>query len=372
MGGFCIAARRRAAGALAALALAGLWAAPAAAAGESLEELVALAAGLDEQAAAWAQDKPGEDPTLLAVNYVCGGRYTDPLWGLILGGDDEDFNQAVAAADPALAALRSAGVVTAPGAPVDFVHMVIGAGAGYSTGSPQVICTWGGDCVQLAAGIRGEGTDLESCYARLAGTFAADDENASLFPLSDWTADLDGANLGQRLAAGETLGQALENYYALLADAADPDAERARLFVQAQFGGADTGDREAFRQLVWETFSQDAGVQLYLLAQEHASVDENGEFVFNGDMLLPLQAACRLVADRLSDTLNGAVVPPSATEAPAAPEATPGAETPAATPEAAGPWQAAMAEPRLLLAAAGALGVAFVLVLAALWALRKK
>lgn len=368
---------RRFAAAVAALCFAALAAGPLAALAEtpSLEDTLEDVRRLEALAEGWADEHPGSDPVTLTVNYLCETRYDDPLWSLVLGGGSEEFRAHVQQADPGLEALRSLKNVTLPtGETVDFLHLVAAAGAGYGYGIPQIICSWGGDCVQLAASARGLSSDAEACREALSASFAAPD-GSGYFPLSDWLADLDGVNIGQRLLAGEGLAEAMENYYALLADSGGPAAARSELFVTCQFGGADTGDAEGFRTLVWDTFFGDAGVQLYLLANEYADVNDEGQTVLLADMEAPLKAACMLAADRLAADLGGAVVePPAPTPAPEATPA-PGFEaTPTPVPQDAAPglWAAVRQRPGLLLATMGLLGTAFLAVLAALWRISRR
>ena len=368
---------RRFAAALLALLFALLAAGPcfARAAAPALEDTLAQVRRLEALADAWAGEHPGSDPVELTMNYLCGQRYDDPLWSLVLGGGSEAFEDYVRQNDPGLGALQSLADVTLPtGEAVDFLHLAAAAGACYGYGMPQIVCSWGGDCVQLAAPARGTSGDPAACYEALAAGFAAPD-GTGYFPLSDWLADVDGVNLGQRLLAGEGLADALEGYYSLLAGASDPDAARAEQFVALQFGGADTGDSEGFRALVWNTFSQDAGVQLYLLANEYADVDDEGRTVIAADLQAPLQAACMLVADRLADALDGRVVdPPAATPRPEdSPSASaPPAATPAPGANAPALWALVEQHPGVLLGAMGLLAAAFVAVAAALWRMGRR
>ncbi|WP_394964625.1 hypothetical protein [Candidatus Allofournierella excrementigallinarum] len=295
----------RFAAALAALVFALLAAGPFAARADAptLEDTLDGVRRLEALAEDWAGEHAGSDPVELTVNYLCGARYDDPLWSLVLGGENQEFNGWAEQTDASLAPLRSLENVTLPtGETVDFLHLVAAAGAGYGYGMPQIVCTWGGDCVQLAAPARGMSQDAAACYEALSASFAAAD-GAGYFPLSDWLADLDGVALGQRLLGGEALSDAMEGYYAALAEAADPAAARSEAFVALQFGGADTGDAEAFRAQVWDTFFTDAGVQLYLLANEYAGVNDEGQTAINADMQPPLEAACMLVVNRLAAVL---------------------------------------------------------------------
>ena len=344
----------------------------------TLEDTLDDVRRLEALAEDWAGEHPSSDPVELVVNYLCGARYGDPLWSLVLGGENQEFNDWAEQSDGSLASLRSLKNVTLPtGETVDFLHLVAAAGAGYGYGIPQIICTWGGDCVQLAASVRGMSQDAAACYEALSASFAAAD-GTGYFPLSDWLADLDGVALGQRLLAGEALSDAMEGYYVALAEAAAPAAVRSEGFVALQFGGADTGDAETFRALVWDTFFTDAGVQLYLLANEYAGVNDENQTGINADMQAPLEAACMLVADRLAADLDGAVVdPPAATPAPDSGSSAAGQETapPEATPvpeEAEGLWAAVQRQPGILLAAMGVLAAALVAVLVLLWRISRR
>lgn len=169
----------------------------------TLEDTLDDVRRLEALAEDWAGEHPSSDPVELVVNYLCGARYDDPLWSLVLGGENQEFNDWAEQSDGSLASLRSLKNVTLPtGETVDFLHLVAAAGAGYGYGIPQIICTWGGDCVQLAASVRGMSQDAAACYEALSASFAAAD-GTGYFPLSDWLADLDGVALGQRLLAGE-------------------------------------------------------------------------------------------------------------------------------------------------------------------------
>lgn len=369
MGRFIVSQARRFAAALLVLCLA-LLAGPlyARAAAPTLEDTLDGVARLEALAEDWASRHPGADPVELTVNYLCGARYDDPLWSLVLGGETPEFNDWAQQSDASLASLRSLGNVSLPtGETVDFLHLVAAAGAGYGYGKPQIVCSWGGDCVQLAASVRGVSDDAAACYEALSASFAVAD-GTGYFPLSDWLADLDGVNIGQRLLAGESLSGALRDYYAALAEADAPAAARSEQFVALQFGGADTGDAEGFRALVWNTFFEDAGVQLYLLANEYALVNDEGQTAPAADMEAPLKAACMLAADRLAADLDGAVVVPPAP----APDASGQQATPAPSPGQTGLWAMVQQHPGILPAVMGVLAAAFVATAAALWRMRRR
>lgn len=275
----------------------------------SLADALDQTARLQQLAEEYTAGQQSEsDPLMLTINYIRTQRYADASWDMILGAPSEEFAQFVAGQDPELEQLQTLENVQIPatGEPVDFVHLVAGIGATYKR--MPVVCTWGGDCIQLAGSIQGTGADEEGCIQQLKPYFACEDENASLMPQSDWLADLDGVNIGITLSSGSDLSQAIGQYYQDITD-----KERARRFVLAQFGEADTGDREAFRQQVKDKFFADSGVQLLLLSQKQMTLDEERNIVAVDSMDAPLNAVCSLTADTLADMLGGAKV----TEAPA-------------------------------------------------------
>lgn len=324
--------------------------------GEVLDQVRRLQALAQEYA---AQADGSRDPLLLTINYIRGQRYTDFTWDMILGAADEDFSARVRAEAPELAALQTVQNVALPtGESVDFVHLTAGIGATYRR--VPVVCTWGGDCIQLAESVQGN-TDEADCIRQLGPYFASADENASLLPRSDWLADLDGVNIGGALPDGADLAGQIEAYYASVTG-----ESRARQFVAAQFGAADTGDTEAFRALVKSTFFQDSGVQLFLMSQEHLTLDSQKDPIPTEGMRAPLNAACSLVADELAAMLGGAQVQapapsrPGPTEQPNSGAASPPAASPAPAP---GPALPAGLMKMLFLLAGGAAFCGLLLVL---------
>lgn len=310
-----------------------------------------------------AQPEGAAEPLMLTVNYIRAQRYTGFTWDMILGRADEGFAAWVGERAPELAALQSVRNVALPsGEEVDFVHLVAGAGATYKR--VPAVCTWGGDCIQLAGSIQGAGPDEAACMKLLAPYFAAADENASLLPRSDWLADLDGVNIGGGLAAGSDLAGAIETYYASITDAG-----RARQFVASQFGAADTGDTEAFRALVKSAFFQDPGIQLFLMSEEYLTLDSDKNPAPVESMRAPLNAACSLLADELAAMLGGAQVdapPPESRPPLTAPSGTEGpASSQAGAPEGAGTAPSQPLRPLWLLAGAAAICILLVLLFAA-------
>lgn len=290
----------------------------------ALEDALAQVSRLQQLAEDYtAAQETENEPLMLTINYIRAQRYADATWDMILGQPDPEFEQFVEQQAPELEQLQTLENVEIPatGEPVDFVHLVAGIGA--TCKRLPVVCTWGGDCIQLAGSLQGTGMDEESCIQQLKPYFASEDENASLLPQSDWLADLDGVNIGSTLEQSGNLAQVIGDYYESI-----NDEERARRFVLAQFGEADTGDQQAFRQQVKDKFFADSGVQLLLLSQEQMELDEERNFVVVDAMEAPLNAVCSLTADTLADMLGGAQV--TAPEEEPSRTAQPGEEQPAA------------------------------------------
>lgn len=288
--------------------------APGARAAETtaLEDVLEQTARLQQLAEEYAASQQTEtEPLTLTINYIRAQRYADTTWDMILGEPSEEFAGFVEQQAPELAQLQTLENVKIPatGEPVDFVHLVAGIGATWKR--LPVVCTWGGDCIQLAGSVQGSGMDEESCIQQLKPYFACEDENASLLPKSDWLADLDGVNIGSTLTQDSDLAESIREYYRSIST-----GERARRFVLAQFGEVDTGDQQAFRQQVKDKFFSDSGVQLLLLSQKQMTLDEERNFVVVDSLNAPLNAVCSLTADTLAEMLDGAKVTGAAEETP--------------------------------------------------------
>ena len=288
--------------------------APGARAAETteLEDALEQTARLQQLAEEYAAGQQTEtEPLTLTINYIRAQRYADTTWDMILGEPSEEFAGFVEQQAPELAQLQTLENVEIPatGEPVDFVHLVAGIGATWKR--LPVVCTWGGDCIQLAGSVQGSGMDEESCIQQLKPYFACEDENASLLPKSDWLADLDGVNIGSTLTQDSDLAESIREYYRSIST-----GERARRFVLAQFGEVDTGDQQAFRQQVKDKFFSDSGVQLLLLSQKQMALDEERNFVVVDSLNAPLNAVCSLTADTLAEMLDGAKVTGAAEETP--------------------------------------------------------
>lgn len=288
--------------------------APGARAAETtaLEDALEQTARLQQLAEEYAAGQQTEtEPLTLTINYIRAQRYADTTWDMILGEPGEEFAGFVEQQAPELAQLQTLENVEIPatGEPVDFVHLVAGIGATWKR--LPVVCTWGGDCIQLAGSVQGSGMDEESCIQQLKPYFACEDENASLLPKSDWLADLDGVNIGSTLTQDSDLAESIREYYRSIST-----GERARRFVLAQFGEVDTGDQQAFRQQVKDKFFSDSGVQLLLLSQKQMTLDEERNFVVVDSLNAPLNAVCSLTADTLAEMLDGAKITGAAEETP--------------------------------------------------------
>lgn len=288
--------------------------APGARAAETtaLEDALEQTARLQQLAEEYAAGQQTEtEPLTLTINYIRAQRYADTTWDMILGEPSEEFAGFVEQQAPELAQLQTLENVEIPatGEPVDFVHLVAGIGATWKR--LPVVCTWGGDCIQLAGSVQGSGMDEESCIQQLKPYFACEDENARLLPKSDWLADLDGVNIGSTLTQDSDLAESIREYYRSIST-----GERARRFVLAQFGEVDTGDQQAFRQQVKDKFFSDSGVQLLLLSQKQMTLDEERNFVVVDSLNAPLNAVCSLTADTLAEMLDGAKVTGAAEETP--------------------------------------------------------
>ena len=288
--------------------------APGARAAETtaLEDALEQTARLQQLAEEYAASQQTEtEPLTLTINYIRAQRYADTTWDMILGEPGEEFAGFVEQQAPELAQLQTLENVEIPatGEPVDFVHLVAGIGATWKR--LPLVCTWGGDCIQLAGSVQGSGMDEESCIQQLKPYFACEDENASLLPKSDWLADLDGVNIGSTLTQDSDLAESIREYYRSIST-----GERARRFVLAQFGEVDTGDQQAFRQQVKDKFFSDSGVQLLLLSQKQMTLDEERNFVVVDSLNAPLNAVCSLTADTLAEMLDGAKVTGAAEETP--------------------------------------------------------
>ena len=288
--------------------------APGARAAETtaLEDTLEQTARLQQLAEEYAAGRQTEmEPLTLTINYIRAQRYADTNWDMILGEPSEDFAGFVEQQAPELAQLQTLENVEIPatGEPVDFVHLVAGIGATWKR--LPVVCTWGGDCIQLADSVQGSGMDEGSCIQQLKPYFACEDENASLLPKSDWLADLDGVNIGSTLTQDSDLAESIREYYRSIST-----GERARRFVLAQFGEVDTGDQQTFRQQVKDKFFSDSGVQLLLLSQKQMMLDEERNFLVVDSLNAPLNAVCSLTADTLAEMLDGAKVTGAAEETP--------------------------------------------------------
>src|SRR5699024_394442 len=134
----------------------------------SLNEALEQTARLQQLAERYTAAQQTEtDPLMLTINYIRAQRYADASWDMILGMPSEEFAQFAEQQAPELEQLQTLENVQIPatGELVDFVHLVAGIGATYKR--MPVVCTWGGDCIQLAGSIQGTGSDEEGCIQQL-------------------------------------------------------------------------------------------------------------------------------------------------------------------------------------------------------------
>ena len=266
------------------------------------------------------ENEQSGDAMVLTINYIRAKRYDHFTWDMILGTANQAFSEYVQQNAPELKNLQTMKnvQVEATQEQVDFVHLIAGIGATYRR--MPVICTWGGDCIQLAESIWGSSGDEAACMQQLNPYFASEDENASLLPQSDWLADLDGVNIGSTLKKEDRLAEKIREYYSEI-----DSEERAVRFVQTQFGAVDTQNTEEFRAKVKQTFQNDPGVQLFLMSKEYMTLDEEKNGVIIPQMEQPLNAVCSLMADELAQWTQGIQIsePDSEQEASTEPESVP-------------------------------------------------
>lgn len=329
----------------------------------SMDDLIEQIGQLQQLAESYVQQgKTNSQPLELTINYIRAKRYNDVTWDMVLGSANSDFSTYVSEQSPALKQLQNQQNVLIPqtGETVDFVHLVAGIGAAYR--GLAVVCTWGGDCIQLAESIQGTQGSEQDCIQKLAPYFATEQESSSLFPKSDWIADLDGINIGSQLSKESDLAHQMEAYYSKITA-----KDRVRQFVQNQFGTVDTSNTASLRSLVKETFFQDSGIQLFLMSKEYITLDENKNTVIVAAMQQPLNAVCCLLADTISQQLEGEVVTADnkSTETPQqtlpATQSTSDASLPEEIPQEF--VEVVQGNPQFLLYVAGASAIGIVLVL---------
>ena len=271
-------------------------------AADDWEEFLAGIGRLQQLAEEYAGE-PGGSALLLTMNYLRAERYSDVEWDLVLGAADAGFAALVEQRAPELADLQTVERLTTPqGEEIDAIHLIATlAGSAKQSG---MLCGWGGDCMQLTEQFAGQADSVDGYYAVMQPVFSGA-ENASRFPQSDLLADLDGMVLGATLQPEDDLAQHLAGYYADVTRAA-----RAEKFIQAQLGGADTGDRQALYQAFETALLDNDGMKLFLMLRGHAELDEEQQVILDPDTENGMRAAARLMADWLADALDGAVVSP--------------------------------------------------------------
>lgn len=244
-----------------------------------------------------ADQSPDTDPIELTLSYTRTGDYNTALWQLAAGVRDPAFEQYVADQDGDLVNLQGLNTVTLPnGQGIDFGHLLAGMNLVYK-GMP-ITGSWGGDCMQLAQTYNGQASDAAGYMEAMSATFnMADDGSNSVFGDQDLRADLDSVVVGAQLTKDSDIAGLLRDYYADLSD-----YDRASQFIALSFGTVDTGATDTFRQTVYNTLVSDTGMQLLLYMNGLWTVDG---WTLAAEYEQPMQGACFLFADYLSQTVNG-------------------------------------------------------------------
>ena len=189
------------------------------------------------------------DVDQLMLSYIRSTRYQSTTWNISAGTPDEGFIDYVAQQSPDTEKLRSMGDITLPNGDVtDCVHMfavmnMVLRGYGDLGG-------WIGDTCQMLQDIQGEAGDAEQLTEKARQHFRVD----GYFGLQDWIADVDGYNLTQEKADGETWAACLTRYFS--ADLTEK--KRVAKFVQKNWGSLytrESGTREEYRDFVKSRYS---------------------------------------------------------------------------------------------------------------------
>ena len=241
------------------------------------------------------EQQPEQDAILLALSYTRVNGYNSTVWQLTAGTRDPAFESYANTSDPDLTALQGVKTVTLPdGSAIDFGHLLAALNLVYK-GIP-ITGSWGGDCMELAKGYAGQAQDVAGYTALMTETFGIpDDGSVSRFGDQDLRADLDAVVVGSTLTAESDLAAVLRDYYASVTA-----YDRAYQFIALSFGNVDTGNAAAFRNTVYDTLVQDAGMQLLLYL--------NGMWTVDGWQIdAASQPALRAASDLFADYLAACV-----------------------------------------------------------------
>lgn len=249
---------------------------------------------LQSLAEQYAQDNSSQslDPIELTLSYTRTGVYNSGIWQVTAGVRNAGFESYVAAEDSDLTSLQGLGVVETAGGDVDFAHLLASLNLVYR-GLP-VAGSWGGDCMELAQQYAGQASDAAGYADLMSNTF--EDEN-STFGGSDLRADLDAVVIGSKLSKGADLTQTIRDYYSSV-----NEHDRAYTFIALTFGDVNTGDTTAFGDEIYQTVTQDTGMQLLLYLNQMWVSDG---WTIKEEAAAPLQGACRVFAQYLSGAVEG-------------------------------------------------------------------
>ena len=261
---------------------------------ESYDTVLSRLSSLQSLAETYIADTGSNaDPIEMALSYTRTGEYNSDIWTITAGARDPGFEDYVAVEAPELTALQDAGVVETPAGSVDFARLLASINLVYR-GLP-IAGSWGGDCMELAQQYAGQASDADGYTALMQGSFESD---ASMFGADDLRADLDAINIGAQLSGGGSIADAIQTYYTDLSD-----YDRVYRFIALSFGDVDTSDTAAFRQTVYETMSQDVGMQLLLYINGMMSISSG--WTVEASAAPALQGACNVFADYLAGAVGG-------------------------------------------------------------------
>ena len=232
------------------------------------------------------------DPIEMTLSYTRTGVYNTDIWTITAGARDPGFESYVSTQDASLTALQETGVVETPGGSVDFAHLLASMNLVYR-GLP-ISGSWGGDCMELAKQYAGQASDADGYTSLMTGCFDSAD---SMFGGDDLRADMDAIVIGAQLTADSSISDTIGSYYSAI-----NDHDRAYQFIALSFGNVDTSNTQAFRQEVYETLTQDTGMQLLLYLN---GMMDSESWTVSQDYQAPLQAACNVLADYLAQAVGG-------------------------------------------------------------------
>ncbi|MEE0800601.1 MAG: hypothetical protein U0L91_04905 [Gemmiger sp.] len=288
------------------MALTVVLAVPALAEDADYEETLDRLSRLQNLAEQYVQEQnTDDDPIDLTLGFTRVGDYNTTIWQLTAGVRDSVFEKYATDQDADLWNLQGINTVVLPnGQSIDFGHLLASMNLVYR-GIP-ITGSWGGDCMQLAQVYAGQAGDRDGYISLMQQTFGIEDDGTvSKFGDQDLRADLDSVVVGSQITADSSIADLLRDYYSNLTD-----YDRASRFIGMSFGTTDTSDTETFRNTVYNTLTGDTGMQLLLYM--------NGMWSADGWTVAPdsepaLRGACAVLADYLSQAVNGEKIKSSST-----------------------------------------------------------